>query len=951
MAIMRPSEFPENLKNQRDREDFVFEMLKKNLPADAVVIYEPLVFNRRRQNRKPDFVIFWPGVGCFVMEVKNWSRDTIVGADDRSVYYDNETPRTNPFRSSQSHCYAVIEHLEQHGCEESGVLQSDRQHKGKVSFPVMPSVLLLGTKDDDMDDWAKLMCVDGSVLVSEETLLDPEALQNRIKRMPKIFPGDREAQVLRNAADILQEGSDAEPSVDAATRSIDKLKQQLALPLVKDLETLSSHRRLLATVAESLATMISVDHEEHPNAKNLLRLRDDLYESRLRVGMFGTSAAGKSTLTNALVGRTKFEPDLMREGLGRTTRVITRILPVGVDPQENHRCSVLRYKTASAVATEIVERLEDLGIMKEEFPEASSAINLADPQHCKWLQTQVQSIERDGPKDRDQSNVLKAFLEGWDECRSLLGTDVIFDAERFEEAESLIHGKNQPHASYVLERIIFHDNRLTQHGIELIDAPGVGAAVQDDDRALEIAQASDAFVIVTDVKFQFMQADRQFLTDAVDVTRGKRNNLLFVINQISKIVPDQCDPPVDTFDEAVDSQVDRFRATLAEYGVEAVKIWPVDAAAGKASRHMLLGKPNAKVQSKFESYRFRDLTDVEANLQASRIEQLEDSLIRHLTKHTYTDVMCDKVSRLEKEMAGYENDLSSRIVNIQKEIGTVEQEMEIHMKSRKRVQQRLDGFFYKDLPAQLSQHQDELDDDIASLVDLSINTIIDRMKRNWAKPKMNVPSLVNSAIEESSPIIANEIAKVRDKYEGYWIAIREKALTEELPDILSEYGNGLSMELERKNIENAMRKRIEALHDIHLGFFHRTFSTIWGTVVGLLTELAPYKGQRNAIEQALRANFANRLESRMYSDVVRWIRDDREYLGEQTLGHFTEMMDEIEAKIALKIDEIKRHEHERDAYEAKLKNFRDQAAAKLDDLREIRELIENHRPMEAQAIA
>lgn len=951
MAIMRPSEFPENLKNQRDREDFVFEMLKKNLPADAVVIYEPLVFNRRRQNRKPDFVIFWPGVGCFVMEVKNWSREAITGADDRSVYYDNETPRTNPFRSSQSHCYAVIEHLEQHGCEESGVLQSDRQHKGKVSFPVMPSVLLLGTKDSDIDDWAKLLCVDGSVLVSEQTLRDPEALQNRIKRMPRVFPGDRQAQVLRNAADILQEGSDVEPSVDAATRSIDKLKQQLAAPLVKDLETLASHRSLLATVAESLATMIAVDYEEHPNAKNLLGLRDDLYESRLRVGMFGTSAAGKSTLTNALLGKTKFEPDLMREGLGRTTRVITRILPVGVEPSEGHRCSVLRYKSIHAVATEVTERLENLGILKEEFPDPLNPINLDDPQHRKWLESQVQSVGRDSSlQDRDQSNALKAFLEGWNECHTLLGHDSSFGADCFEEAEALIHGTRQPHASYVAERIIFHDNRLTQYGIELIDAPGVGAAVQDDDRALEIAQSSDAFVIVSDVKFQFMKEDRQFLSDAVDVTRGKRDNLLFVINQISKIVPDQCDPPVDTFDEAVDSQVDRFRATLAEYGVEAANIWPVDALAGKLSRHMLLGKPNGRVCSNFERHRFRDLTDADANLQASRIEQLEESLIRHLTKHTYTDVMCDKISRLEKEMVGYQDDLTARIDNINEDIESVEEGMEIHKKSRKRVRLQLDGFFSKQLPTQLKKHKKELDEDIASLIEFSIDQITEKIKRNWSKPKVTTIALVNSAIEESEPTIRREIARVREIHEKHWQKIREKALAEELPEILSEYGDVGSMVLKRKNIESVMRKRIQALRNIRLGSFQHAFAIIWGSINGL-RDGGYYDGQRKAIQQALRKNFASRVEEVMRSDVMRWVKDDRKYLAKQTLEHFTDVMDEIEAKIAQKIDEIKRHEHERDTYEVKLEHFRDQAAAKQEDLRELRKAIEKHRPMKAQAIA
>ncbi|HBJ34740.1 MAG TPA: hypothetical protein DDZ51_08250, partial [Planctomycetaceae bacterium] len=753
------------------------------------------------------------------------------------------------------------------------------------------------------------------------------------------------AHVLRNAADLVHEGSESEPTVEAASRSIDILKQALSESLVQDLETLTSHRRLLATVAEDLATMIAVDHEEHASAKNLLKLRDDLHDSRLRVGMFGTTAAGKSTLTNALIGSSRLEQDLMKEGLGRTTRVITRILPVGTSPENDHRCSILRYKSAEEVATELAERLEDLSILKDELPGAAGKIDLADPAHRTWLETQVQSIDEKGShQDRDKSNAIKAFLHGWRECQALLGTEVYYPADRFEEAETLIHGTNHQHATYVAERIVFHDNRLSRHGIELIDAPGVGAAAQDDDRALEIAQSSDAFVMVTDVSFQFMEPDRRFLTDAVDVTRGKRNNLLFVLNQISKIDPDQCSPPASTFDEAVSFQVDRLRHTLSDYGVDAAKIWPVDAAVGKVSRHMKFTQSDAKTKQQFNKYRFRDLDDVDANLAASRINELEENLIQHLTKHTYTDVMCDKVTRLEKEMTKYEDDLSSRILSIQNEIGVVQAQMDGHTMSRKRVQLQLDGFFAKRLPDALKEHQDELTNDINELMTQAINTIIEKMKKNWPKPKITFASVVNAAIEESAPIITDKIKCIRNKHEAYWIAIREQALTQELPDILRQYGNECPKRMLGIDKKHATRTRIEGLYGIQLGFFQKTFAGIWGAIYGFFKEGAPYEGQRNAIEAALRSNFENHLQHSLRSDVASWIEDDRKYLTQQTLDEFTAMMNEIESQINFKLEELNRHEHDRDEHEMRLRRFRDHAEAKLQDLREIRELIEKNRP-------
>ena len=97
MAQMRPVVFPESVEEHlADQEHVIFELLEKNLPDEAIVVYAPKLPRENPVPLEPDFVVFWEKIGIVVIEAKNWFLENIVSADRFNVHLAGEKePRDN----------------------------------------------------------------------------------------------------------------------------------------------------------------------------------------------------------------------------------------------------------------------------------------------------------------------------------------------------------------------------------------------------------------------------------------------------------------------------------------------------------------------------------------------------------------------------------------------------------------------------------------------------------------------------------------------------------------------------------------------------------------------------------------------------------------------------------------------------------------------------------------
>ncbi|QZY54388.1 nuclease-related domain-containing protein [Crassaminicella profunda] len=78
MAIMIPDKITRSF-TEGEREVFYF--LEEKLPSDYFVWYELDV-----EDRYPDFVIVGPQIGVLILEVKDWSADTIQSFDQDNIH-------------------------------------------------------------------------------------------------------------------------------------------------------------------------------------------------------------------------------------------------------------------------------------------------------------------------------------------------------------------------------------------------------------------------------------------------------------------------------------------------------------------------------------------------------------------------------------------------------------------------------------------------------------------------------------------------------------------------------------------------------------------------------------------------------------------------------------------------------------------------------------------------
>jgi superfamily I DNA/RNA helicase len=123
-------------------ERVLFNALKRNLPDDYFVWYEPTLFGRRNSAR-PDFVVLGPDIGLVIIEVKDWSIDKIHQANRDSFQLfigSHIKARTNPEKQAEAHKRALWAELERYRRTDPDkhrlLLQPDGRHEGKLAVSV-----------------------------------------------------------------------------------------------------------------------------------------------------------------------------------------------------------------------------------------------------------------------------------------------------------------------------------------------------------------------------------------------------------------------------------------------------------------------------------------------------------------------------------------------------------------------------------------------------------------------------------------------------------------------------------------------------------------------------------------------------------------------------------------------------------------------------------------------
>ncbi len=126
----------------------LFEALKRHLPDDHLVWHDLPIGDAGLQ---PDFVILSPRQGLLVLEVKDWKRSTLAGADKHRVQLNVErgvVTSPHPLAQARQHVLALADRMQL----DPALVAAEGRFKGKLLFPWGWGCALVNLKRDDVSD-------------------------------------------------------------------------------------------------------------------------------------------------------------------------------------------------------------------------------------------------------------------------------------------------------------------------------------------------------------------------------------------------------------------------------------------------------------------------------------------------------------------------------------------------------------------------------------------------------------------------------------------------------------------------------------------------------------------------------------------------------------------------------------------------------------------------------
>lgn len=123
-------------------ERLVFKKLQQLLPDSYFIWFEPTLFGKRKSSR-PDFIILGADIGLAIIEVKDWTLDSIRAANRETfeLQFGNRIERrTNPAQQVRSYVLDAITQLETSKYNHPELYRTLQQtrgaYRGKLAFPV-----------------------------------------------------------------------------------------------------------------------------------------------------------------------------------------------------------------------------------------------------------------------------------------------------------------------------------------------------------------------------------------------------------------------------------------------------------------------------------------------------------------------------------------------------------------------------------------------------------------------------------------------------------------------------------------------------------------------------------------------------------------------------------------------------------------------------------------------
>ncbi|MFC4321310.1 3'-5' exonuclease [Litchfieldia salsa] len=177
---------PETIRSSATAgERLLFRTLKTYLPDDYIVYYEPEIHGRR-----PDFVVIGPDLGLVVLEVKDYTRNTLfqLNHDEWTIVNSNgeQTTTKSPLKQARDNVFHIVDMLK----KDKNLIQTEGKYQFNLKFPYGYGVVFTRLQQKDFIKDSLYSIMDADLCLTRDEI-DPEkesfSEENLVEKILNMF--------------------------------------------------------------------------------------------------------------------------------------------------------------------------------------------------------------------------------------------------------------------------------------------------------------------------------------------------------------------------------------------------------------------------------------------------------------------------------------------------------------------------------------------------------------------------------------------------------------------------------------------------------------------------------------------------------------------------------------------------------------------------------------------
>ncbi|AZV41716.1 nuclease-like protein [Peribacillus asahii] len=266
-------------------ERLLFRTLKEYLPDDYIVYYEPEIHGRR-----PDFVVIGPDLGILVLEVKDYTKNTLfqLNQDEWTLVTSGgeQTQTKSPLKQARENVFHLVDYLK----KDKSLVQLEGKYKFQLKFPYGFGTVFTRLYQKDFIENGLYSVIEPNLCLTRDEI-DPEkeafSEENLFEKITNMFtvPYRLREPLTKEDMDAIRYHLFPEVRISAEYKQPVPYQDQLLLSL-HDIKSMDLHQenlakqigdknRLIRGVAGSGKTLILASRakiltKEHPDWKILI---------------------------------------------------------------------------------------------------------------------------------------------------------------------------------------------------------------------------------------------------------------------------------------------------------------------------------------------------------------------------------------------------------------------------------------------------------------------------------------------------------------------------------------------------------------------------------------------------------------------------------------------------------------------------------------------------------